>query len=273
MAAEASVRRTLGQLHVDLTTSLDVPGGTSLSGSLSQAVLSADFVCVVLGAETPSPTVMYEAGIAVGARRPLVVVTSIEADQAVAQTIDAPIIRYRTADDSAIHEGLSAYVSNIQPLAAELKVNWDVLSTETVSSPIRPHLEGSRLERTIAAWLEQSGAAVVAIHPVQRGFEADMVATFPALGDAFSQVVVEVKSGDRTSWTGFDLDKLRNTLNMFGSRIGILVSPDISLNRSTIEGGKAVLAVSMDELDQWVQSGQLARRLTRLRNELVHTRP
>lgn len=271
VAVEETVRNVLTQLQVEVTTALDVPEGTSLAASVTQAVLSADFICVVLGPQSPSPAVMYEAGIAVGGRRPIVVVTSTDSDSAVTETIDAPIVRYRSSHDNSIRDGLNAYVKNIQPLAAELKVNWDTLTAARLPVRAGSRPTGSELQKTIAEWLEAAGAAVVSANANQKGVEADIVATFPSFGDAYSRVVVEVKNSNSTGPLGWQLDQLKRNMRIFDSRIGLFVSPGVSIGRFNIEDGTGILSVSVRELEIWARSGDLAPKLVRLRNQLVHS--
>jgi len=58
----ADVRSVLRDLDVSVHTSEDLAPGSDVGPALIDAVLSADFVCVVLSTRKPPLAVMYEAG-------------------------------------------------------------------------------------------------------------------------------------------------------------------------------------------------------------------
>src|SRR5262249_55188136 len=91
-------------------------------------IFASDFVCIVLSPDTASPALWYEAGIATGSSRPLLVVAG---DEAVRQMpfnlFSAPLIRYREDAIALLQDNLRAYVRNVQPIAAQLKIDWERL--------------------------------------------------------------------------------------------------------------------------------------------------
>src|ERR1700722_5550296 len=125
----AEVRSVLDELGVTVRISEDIAQGGNIASSIIEAVLSADFVCIVLSTRKPPLAVMYEAGVAAGSFRPLVVIVNSRfADEIPVQLISAPIIRYVPGSIWLLRENLSAYVEQVQPIAAQLTENWSNLS-------------------------------------------------------------------------------------------------------------------------------------------------
>lgn len=132
----AGVQRVLTDLDVHVETAADIPAGSQFASAIMQTVLSADFVCVVLTGEPTSLAVTYEAGVAAGSRRPLlIVVTPDAADLTLTDMIQAPIIRYQPGAEQVLRDNLNAYLQQVRPIAAELTVNWDILTGE-VDRPV-----------------------------------------------------------------------------------------------------------------------------------------
>src|ERR1700691_1389731 len=75
----ADVHRALTSLDVAVRTTDDINSGSNMSEGILDALASADFVCIVIPDRKPSLTAMYEAGLATGMRRPLLVVVRAEA--------------------------------------------------------------------------------------------------------------------------------------------------------------------------------------------------
>lgn len=264
----AVIQRVLADLDVRVQTTADIPAGSQFASMIMQTVLSADFVCIVLTGEPTSPAVTYEAGIAAGSRRPLLIITTPDAaDPTLTDIMQGPIIRYQPGAEQVLRDNLLAYLRQVRPIAAELTVNWDILTREAdrlVERGGYGQAPGRVLEQRVVARLAHAGALVRSnVHIGD--LEADAIATFPTLGDAFNPVIVEVKAR---------LYK-RDTMQLFGflqalrARLGILVHSRQTPAYNMLQGGTALLVVSVAELEGWSDE-EIVRRLTGLRNELVH---
>ncbi len=267
-------RRALAALGVTVQTMDTLPSGTDIGSAVTRTILTADFICVVLAESPPNPTVMFEAGIAVGSQRPLLLVTTPQAGDTIAvDLIKAPVIRYLPESEDAFRGNLSAYLENIQPMAVILTTNYDVLLERTVGPTVHTSaLEGARgLEKRIAEYLVGSAAFVTTNARVEDQ-EIDIIADLPALGAGFNPVLFEVKhhGAERTGAVAQALKQLFGKLAAAGARIGLLVTGDDIESRVEFRRERAVLIVSASELESW-DADTLARALSRVRNQLVHS--
>lgn len=137
------IHEILASLNVRVRTSEDLPLGSDIAASIVDEILSADFVCIVLAGGADSPTVWYEAGIAAGSRRPLLVVGESKAiDKLSFNPFSTPIIRYRRDSIQALRDSLTAYVRQVQPIAAQLKISWDRVDETTKPAITAPPESG-----------------------------------------------------------------------------------------------------------------------------------
>jgi hypothetical protein len=268
----ADVRSVLQDLDVSVHSSDDLAPGGDVGPALIDAVLSADFVCVVLATRRPPLAVMYEAGVAAGSFRPLVVVADSEvADELPAQLISAPIIRYRPAAKQILRENLHAYVQQVQPIAAQLTLNWPSLFQATLD--VRTGeitFDESNLSGRVAARLANAGALVASEPELPGGSRPDVAATFPTLGSEFNPILVEVKSSSPID-SEADIRQVRRFLQAAKARLGIIVYGQS--NRKPITktyGSSGILLLSLDDLLRW-DNERLLDEITKLRNRVVHS--
>lgn len=262
-----AVMNAISEMGVAVRSDLDVVSGVSWAASLNEGLRQATFVCVVLGDRPVSAAVMYEAGVAVGMGRPLVVVGKLDADTSLAQLSDAPVIRYKSDDDTTLREGLRAYIDLLQQAVASPSATQKPVTTKSWSRLAPAQKKGSELERAVAASLETSGA-LVALDPAIGDAGVDMTASFPVLGAALNPVLIEVK----TTIRGADnraLDQLRKAMRRHGARFGMLVTRDKRSLKRVVEGSTAILVVSVAELET-LSAPRIEQELIRLRNELFH---
>lgn len=267
----ADVRSVLQDLHITVRTSEDLAPGSDVGQSLIEAVLSADFVCVVLSTRKPPLAVMYEAGVAAGSLRPLIVVADSKvADELPTQLISSPVIRYMPGFERLLRENLRAYVEQVQPIAAQLTVNWN--SLRSLSSNVgrsQRSFDESRPEGRVAARLADAGALVASEVLLPGNLRADIMATFPILGSEFVPIIVEVKSS--VSDFDMDLQQLRSYLRAAGARLGMIVYNDSGLKPLTkIYGPVGILRLSINDLSRW-DNKRLIEEITKLRNQVVHS--
>jgi hypothetical protein len=273
----ADVREALVRLDVAVRTSDEISVGSKITESLIDAISSADFVCIAISAIEPSLAVMYEAGLATGMQRPLLVVVDTRAaGELPAQLISAPVIRYRAGSGKSLQENLTAYVKQVQPIAAQRTLREEnVVAVPPLPDRGSSSLRGSTFEQRVAARLARAGAIVSLEErkPGERrqgGMYPDIVATFPALSLEFSPVIIEVKSR-RQRDIGASVEQLRNYLKSSGARLGLIVDESSEQDSSVfIVDGIGILFISADDLDLW-DNDRLLEELTRLRNRVVHS--
>jgi len=268
MAAE--VRSILATLNVRVQTVDDLPSASSVSSSLLTAVLSADFVCLVLSGTNPSPAVMYEAGLAAGTQRPLVVVVDSEAgDQLASDIISAPIIRHGPTAGKVLRDSLAAYVDRVQPIAVQLTVNWDPYIERILE---KGHSFSASSERTIAGRVAGRLTALGALvdREARIGSRmADIVATIPTLGSAFNPIIIEIKS--RSYAREASIRQVYALLQDARARLGMIIyGRDDVRTEVEIVDQFAFLLTSESEFMGWSDE-QILSQITRLRNKVVHS--
>jgi hypothetical protein len=215
---------------------------------------------------------MYEAGVAAGSFRPLVVVADSEvADELPAQLISAPIIRYMPEAKQILSENLGAYVRQVQPIAAQLTLNWSSLFQASADIQTGEFtFDESKLSGRVALRLANAGA-LVSIEPELPGHSRpDIVATFPTLGSEFNPIVVEAKSFS-TIDSEADIHQIRDLLRAAKARLGMIVYGQSQRKpRTETYGTSGILLVSLDDLFRW-DNKRLIEEITRLRNRVVHS--
>lgn len=254
-------------------TADEVPVGSNIAESLTDAVLSADFVCVAISGAKPPLAVMYEAGVAAGSRRPVVVVANARvADDLPAQLISGPVIRYKPGSHEILWENLSAYVQQVQPIAERLELGWWDRSYEVVASPLRVRRFDSVVEERVAARLEEAGALVSRENRLAGNLRPNIIATFPALGPEFNPIVVEIKNAPVYRERADDaIKQVRNYLKAVHARLGLIVYDSGQRPVTTdISGSLGILLLSFSDLDTWTDE-QLFDEIRKLRNKVVHS--
>lgn len=267
----AEVRDALISLDVIVQTADEILAGSSVNEAIVNALTSADFVCAVTPALKPSPTVMYEAGLATGLKRPLLVVADARgADTLPSQLLSAPMIRYKPGMTKVLRENLSAYVKQVQPIASQYLVNKEVLVDFSTTNLNRHVGLVPRLEERIATRFKEAGALVAIDSLISGSMRPDIVATFPALGPEFSPIIVEIKDRRQRSLENIT-QQMRRYLDAAGARLGLIVDETNEQKISSrIYDSAGILYVSADDLQAW-DNNSLLYELTRLRNKVVHS--
>lgn len=267
------VRSTLIDLDVIVRTADEIATGNNLAESLIDAVTSADFVCIAMSATRPSLAVMYEAGIAAGSERPLIVVVDAKAaDDLPTQLISGSVIRYKPGMSEVLRDTLQAYVKQVQPAAVQHILSKTTLTDFSVTDrQHRPSLD-SVLEERVAARLEAAGALVARERRLAGNLRPDIITTFPQLSPEFNPIIVEVKGA--FTWRSPSADtiaQVRNYLRAARARLGLIVyeSRD-QMPRTDIHESLGILILSMDDLDEWGNQ-RLLDEITSLRNKVVHS--
>lgn len=268
----AEIRDALTSLDVIVWTMDEILIGSSISKAIEDALKSADFVCVVMPATEPSPAVMFEAGLATGLQRPLLVVAGEKgADTLPAQLLSAPMIRYKPGMAKVLRENLSAYVKQVQPVASQhmaSKEIWLDFSTMNLNRHVGVEMS---LQNRLASRFQEAGALVAVESLIADKMRPDMMVTFPALGPEFSPIIVEIKGTRQRGGLEGITQQVRRYLDAAGARLGLIVDEsNEELTSSRIYGSTGILYVSADDLIAW-NDNRLLDELTRLRNKVVHS--
>jgi hypothetical protein len=217
--------------------------------------------------------VMYEAGVAAGSRRPLVVVVDSEvADELPVQLISAPIIRYKPGEKLVLRENLQAYIRQVQPIAAQLTLNWPSLFQATLDVRTGEFsFDESKLSGRVATRFANTGALVTSEAELPGNLRPDVVVTFPTLGSEFNPVLVEVKSSSRIK-SEADIRQIRDQLHAAKARLGIIVYGQSGGRKPETKtyGSLGILLLSLDDLYRW-DDKRLIDEITKLRNRVVHS--
>lgn len=264
------VRSVLTELGIAVQTADDLEPGSDIGTSIVDAVLSAAFVCIVLSDTPPLPAIMFEAGIAAGSRRPVLIIASPKgAGQLPADLLSAPIIRYEKGSKRLLKDSITAYLTNVQPIAAQLTLNWNALIEEEQKQPSK--LKVAREQSSIgqmASHLKQIGAMVTLDSRIGDG-RVDIAATIPALGESFNPVFIEVKR--RFSSPDSDIEQMRRYLRNANARLGLIVyTENIPARVFRTASSMGILLLSADELMSW-DGSQMVQEITKLRNKVVHS--
>ena len=168
-----------------------------------------------------------------------------------------------------LEDGITAYLRNVQPIAAQLTINWNVLAVEMQNQPGK--LEVPRERSSIAEivfHLGQIGAIVTTGSRAGAG-RVDIVATIPALGASFNPVLIEVKR--HFSNTDSDLQQMRRYLLSIKARLGLIVYTGGVRSRAVhTDGSTGILLLPVREIMSW-DGDRLVNEITKLRNQVVHS--
>jgi hypothetical protein len=269
------VRNVLDGLGVDVRKSEDLPPGSDVASAIVNAVLSADFVCIIMAAGVNNSTAWYEAGIATGSRRPILVVAEEKAiDQMPFTLFSAPIVRYQREAPAVLRDNITAYVRQVQPIAAQLKVSWDrvdVTGARVVgeTDPDVVPRETDALGELVAHF-NTEGILVARYARIGPNKRVDALLGFPSLGDDFNTVIIEVKRHRIDQ--GSDIEQVLDYISAAGARLAMLVyvEPRDIESELKVFGHVGIILVSANELLQW-DYARFSGELTRLRNLVVHS--
>lgn len=282
-AAQTDVRPVLSALRsagVSVQTSKDIAGGQDIADSLTSAVLSADFVCIVIDSGYINANVAFEAGVASGSRRPIFVASTVPPNILRGSPLaNMATIHYSKDDrgETVLANAVRAFVENVQPVAARLAIDWGNFALQAGSHRAASLIRGVGLERRVAERLARAGGLV----NMEVDGRIDMIATFPSLGASVDRVAVEVKTKFHKGILHQQVrEKLQRAMSISGSLIGLLVYGEPVETSAALsetiqkplftESPSGILVTSADQLDQW-SDAELLRRLTQLRNFVIHS--
>jgi hypothetical protein len=271
------VRKVLDSVGVDVRTSDEIPLGADVASSIVDTVLSVDFVCIVLAADLNNPAVWYEAGIAAGSQRPVLVIAEGKAiDQMPFNLFAAPIIRYHHDTPDIFRESLIAYTRQVQPLAAQLKVDWNQVTinisaeaeVKNSDAPVPP-TEKATQELLLEHFMHE-GILVGGYTRISPSKRADALISFPMLGDEFNTIIIEIKHTRSTEKR--DIAQVADYMKTAGARLGMIVYLEHAGQKpeTRIFGSAGIMLISASELLHWDYQ-RIIGELARLRNQLIHS--
>lgn len=244
-------------------------GGGPIGQTVLTGLQEAAFVMLVIDNLVLPGSVIFEAGLAKGLGKPVVVLDartrrrSMSDELAVDIFLDAPRMFARLNDQSALTQELAAY------LASESDVRP---ARDRGPAPPPPPWESEADRRTFAA-LEHAGARLVSVRQSPRGVP-DLSVEFAELGPAFNPVFVEVAG--RRADVGRRTVQLSEALQRSSARLGLLVTLDREPGTDKGEDwhraglGQAVVTWSLERLEE--DPALVVQDLVALRNRLVHGR-
>lgn len=245
--------------------------GASIAQSIRDAISEADQVLVVLNDEGSSKNVLFEAGLAVGLGKPLIVVADPNLKDVPSDIASFLMIRARPDDLRAINyaldrmEGRSDASPALYPATGRsLGPHADHLLDEAAKSDLR---ESTVIDLLVEA-LEGSGSVAVSNVNADQGFDVgvwsddlDAIAANPLL--------IEIKRDFRTQ----SVDQTFTVLSRHPSaRVALIVYLDESLDASKAlkKAHFPVLAISLRKLLEGMRTASFAEVIRDLRNRSVH---
>ena len=261
--------RVLTAQGVETRTIHDLPPGKPLRETIRVALELVDFVILVIDNRSMPMAVSFEAGLAAGLGKPLVVLDARTTNRRLKDELPVDVLipgprMFARLDDE---EGLD------QEVAALLRTeSWThdqaPVSDRIWSEPIPARATMMRSERDVWDALAGTGAEVVGARPEARSIP-DLLVDFPELGHSFNPVMVEVV-GQRADLRK-KLASISQVLERAPSRLALVVTLDDVKRRIEVPSpGVAVLVWSYQDL--LAHPDQAVLDLVRTRNQLVHGR-
>ena len=259
-----------------------VPG--SRLDALEAAIRSVDFVCAVI-TRTPSASVLFEAGLARGARKPLFLIVDRDARLPTALE-DIFYVRASPTDVDAIKFNLQQFLQHPTkrgptryhtppgPEYSNIYSDPDLeFLKRSLAEPIAE--QGLRhLARAISDFLRAHDVVVhESSHP---DVGADMAIWLDALESSLGNpVIVELKTGHLSEPQLKEAElQLRHSLQKTNGRVGLLVYLDQAGRRfpSQSSGSPLVVRLEANDFADLIARDELAHELVSERNKSVHER-
>lgn len=280
------LRKVLMDLGIQVKDALSLPPGPgSVVGAIESAIRDVDFVCAVIPRKMSS-NVLFEIGLAYGARKPLFLIVDKEADLP-ANLKDIFYVRASPWDTEAIKFNLDHFLEH--PTRG-IPRRQRAITKEPKPSPLQElriderleslhSLQGSEramaLENLVADLFKQA-SAVVTQERYYRDTGADMAIWLDGIESSVGNpVLVEVKAG-RLSEQRLQQAELRlqHYLVQTNARAGLLIYLDQRGQRFSPSPPMWPLVVRIDvrDLADVVSKGELVATLIAERNRAAHGR-
>jgi hypothetical protein len=258
--------------------------GDSIVGSTEELITRADVVCVLLQ-DKNSPNVYLELGYALGLRRPVVIIS--EASVLPMDLSDQFWIKTSLDDRPALTFQLQAFLANLRP-QKPLRSERIALSTPRPKPSATPRPKpsklmpsgrpGSAMERELLKALQNSAEIEsIASQPRgdgDRGYIPDFAIWLAAAPKTIeSPVLIEVKGG-RLGPTAIDkaVDQIRAFAQAGDVRTGLVIAGSRSKRGPRVKSlAPLIFVLSLEEVQELLDSGKLVETLRRERNRFAHS--
>jgi hypothetical protein len=269
------LRRELRSHNVDWLDITTIPAGETFVDAIRSAIQRVDFLCVVVPASATGRWTLLEAGIAIGAGKPLLLIVDREAEI----PFDVRDFHYalaRSTDSEAIRFHLDTFLRSLDKKPTISRATGGKRSS--VTRRRAPPLLHSGAESEIARLFEKAGFLLHEAPQKQSpGYEVDLAVWIDDLLPIFSSPIlpVEVKQRSDTRARDKAVERLQQFLLETGTGVGLLVE----INEPDEEAGKSlerlgpppfVFTVSLAELRRVLRSGKFVHELIQARNRAVH---
>ncbi|MFP3985972.1 hypothetical protein U9R90_00335 [Streptomyces sp. E11-3] len=270
--------RELKRRGVDPYVLSDVaPLGASIAQSLRQAIAQAETVLVVLGNPDQSQSTLFEAGVAVGMGKRVIVIA--DPDQDTSPDLDGLLtIRARPDDVEAVAYALAQAEGRLVRVTPATSAAEHALGSTQVNELLELlRKQPMRLERTavdvLKAALEGSGAVAVKNPDPKVGDRLDLGVWSDDLGAiALNPLLIEVKRTLSRS----AVEQTLHLLQRSRMNAALLVYLDPPTNAEFHEALRVpsfpVLTISLETLLERMRASSFAEVVRDLRNRAVHGR-
>ncbi len=276
------IRRVLRRHGLAARDAMDIRPGDSLAERLEDEITRADLVVAVFSGDY-SPGVAYEAGLAQGLGKPVVVVTSEPMESPLSPLSRAPIVLADSTNEDALSFALDQILPRLDQIPSERrsvtrrgKRRPDVLAAlASRINRLRHSGTGRQLERLLAEALRSDPAVSVAAERKARDAGIDMALWLDGYGAVLGNpLLVEVKIGSLSDGRLLQAEsQLAGHLFRTNARFGLLVYLDRQDRRFLRRGGLPII-VRMDAVDlvRGLEKSPLGKVLRAERNRIAHGR-
>jgi hypothetical protein len=274
---EALAERNFGATRLD-----DLTAGESIVTGVQREIRQADFVCVVLPGGYRQDNVIFEAGLALGRGRRVLVLAESEVDIPF-ELAQLTYVRTSLSDKKAVGEVLDAYLPGLLSRKPSPRKQSDQtikrLSKEAAEEALRAlhdpqAISGRRLEGIVSKVFQDVGILTSQPPPPNSHRGPDLAIWIDETESIFGNpIFVEVKAGRITQ---SQIDDAYHQLSYHLIRAKMLLGIIVYWN---LEGAKFKVAVanlplvvclSIEELIDTLRLGTLAKTLIGIRNRAVH---
>jgi len=274
--------QALAERNIVSTRLDDLAPGESIVTTVQRRIRQADFVCVVLPGGYPQNDVLFEAGLALGRGRPVLILaesdvevpfelgqltyvrTSLSDKQALAEVVDASI------------PGLLTRTASRRKLPAPALKPFSKENAEEVFRLLSdPHaLSQKRLVEMVAEIFRKVGILASSAHSPAAERGPDLAIWIDETQTVFGNpIFVEVRAGKMTQ---AQIDGAYHDLSHHLIRakllLGIIVYRDLEGRKFKVAAANLPLVVclSIEELIDSLRLGTLTKTLIAIRNRAVH---
>jgi hypothetical protein len=279
--SDGRIRRALQSAGVEVVDLQDAPDRV-------KALSGCSFLVASLGSP-PSPNTLIEIGLAIGMRKPVLIIADLAVDVPLTLS-DQPLIIAEGLAQEDLNLQVHAFAGGFRTRYPQTPRDWSyfdemlrrtapqarqtdprVRRPEGITNVKRRELARdlfrSDAEFEVASLLTAAGAGVAAqdLGPDLRRVP-DLAASFAELGPGFVPLLVEIAG--RKAKLEQKAEQLRSALGERGLQLGLLVALDEI--QEDLVPHRNVVTLGFRQLGQLVNDGELVPSLRRARNRIVH---